>query len=69
MPVPPYSLKTPSDILDAALAREKDAHKFYSEALKHVSNESLRNLLEKLKDAEYKHVHIVEQMIAKMQLG
>ncbi len=68
MPVSPYSLKTPSDILNAALAREKDAYAFYSEALTHARNESLRNLLEKLKDAEFKHVHIVEQMIAKMQL-
>ena len=61
---------TPSDILNAALAREKEAYAFYSEALKHViSNESVRELLEMLKGAEYNHVHIVEKLIAKMQNG
>jgi rubrerythrin len=70
MPLPPYSLKTPGDILNAALTREKEAHAFYNEALKHaISNESVRELIETLKDAEYNHVHMVETMIAKMRLG
>lgn len=49
--------------------RRRLTRSFYSEALTHARSESLRNLLEKLKDAEYKHVHIIEQMIAKMQFS
>jgi rubrerythrin len=69
MSTSPHSLKTPSDILNAALAREKEAYAFYSEALKYVTNnESVRELLEILKDAEYDHVHKVEKMMAKLEL-
>jgi rubrerythrin len=65
----PYTLKTLNEILDAALAREKEAHLYYSEALKVATAGPVRNLLEELKDAEYKHVQIIEKMIERMRLG
>lgn len=67
MAVPPYSLKTPIDILEAALAREQEAHAFYAEALRQASSAPVRELLEQLKDAEYKHVQIVEKKLAQLR--
>ena len=62
-------LTTPLDILEAALAREHDAHAFYKEALKHAGNEDVRQLLEQLMDAEYKHVRLVEKELVRLRNG
>jgi rubrerythrin len=63
------SLKTLGDILEAALAREQDACAFYSEALKQASSAPARELLERLKDEEYKHVRILEKKLAELRLA
>ena len=69
MVVSPAFLKTPGDILEAALVRERNAHTFYSEALKHAGSGPVRELLEQLRDSEYMHMQSIEKKMAEMQLG
>ncbi len=63
------SLSTPVEILENALAREKDAHAFYAGVLSHTKIEMIQDLLIKLKDAEYKHIQDVEKALADLRLG
>jgi rubrerythrin len=60
---------TPDKILVAALEREKAAHAFYSDLAKQTRIEMVRRLVEHLKDEEHKHVHMIEEMIARLNLG
>lgn len=69
MAAPPFSFETPADILDVALSLEKRAYDFYTEALRHITVDPMRQLLEQLRDAEYQHVNTVEKMIERMRLG
>jgi rubrerythrin len=62
-------LRTPEQILQAALAKEKEARDFYDEQATHCGVEFVRNLLEKLKDEESKHIRMVQAMIAKLNVG
>ncbi len=62
-------LKTPVGILEAALAHEKEAYSFYSDLLSFQKVNSLRRLVEQLKDEEYKHMRLLEDKLVKFRLG
>jgi rubrerythrin len=62
-------LKTPDQILQAALVKEEEAHQFYGELLLHCQAHIVRELVEKLRNEEYKHVRMVKEMITKLNLG
>jgi len=62
-------LSTPEDILDAARMKEREAYEFYSGLLTRPHARLVRDLLEHLKDEEYKHFRSVEDMLAKLHLG
>jgi len=62
-------LKTPDQILRAALAKEEEAHRFYGDILTHCPSQIVRELVERLKNEEYRHVRMVKEMIAKLNLG
>lgn len=62
-------LKTPDQILRAALAKEQEAHQFYGDLLVHCQAHIVRELVERLKNEEYKHVRMVQEMISKLNLG
>ena len=62
-------LKTSDQILQAALAKEEEAHQFYGELLLHCHAHIVRELVEKLKNEEYKHIRMVKEMIVKLNLG
>ena len=62
-------LSTPDEILNAALAKEHRALQFYSELAEQCEIEMVRQLIEKLKDEENKHVKMIEEMIAYLRLG
>jgi len=62
-------LSTPDEILNAALAKERQARTFYSELAERCQIEMVKELLEKLKDEENKHVKMVEDMMAALRLG
>lgn len=62
-------LNTPDEILNAALAKERQARQFYAGLAEQCQIEMVRELLEKLKDEENKHVKMVEDMLADLRLG
>ncbi len=62
-------LKMPDDILNAALVQEKKAHDFYTKMSARCQIDFVRELIEKLKDEEYKHIQLIEGMLVQLRLG
>jgi rubrerythrin len=62
-------LKTSDQILQVALAKEKEARDFYDEQAAHCRVDFVRKLLEKLKNEESKHIRMVQGMITKLNAG
>jgi len=62
-------LNTPDEILNAALAKERQSREFYARLADQCRIDMVRKLLEKLKDEESKHVKMVEDMLADLRLG
>ena len=62
-------LSTPDEILNAALAKERQSREFYGRLAEKCQIEMVRELLEKLKDEENKHVKMVGDMLAALRLG
>lgn len=59
----------PDEILDIALKKEEQAYNFYKRLSTQTTIEMVRELIEKLCDEEYKHHKMIEDMIARMNLG
>lgn len=57
------------EILTIALNKELNSFKFYSDLLIKAQTESVRELLEQLKDDEFGHIHRIESMLAKLRMG
>lgn len=64
-PVP----KTPIDILHTALAREREAHRFYDSLLRGTHAPIMAELLTQLREEEQRHIRMIENRIAQMRLG
>jgi rubrerythrin len=62
-------LSTPDEILNAALVKERQSRAFYAGLAEQCRVEMVRELLEKLKDEENKHVKMVEDMLTDLRLG
>ena len=62
-------LSTPEEILNAALAKERQSRQFYSGLAEQCAVDTVRQLIEKLKDEENKHVKMIEEMMASLRLG
>ncbi len=60
---------TPDEILQEALAREQEAQAFYASLLARCRIDFIRELLEKLEEEESRHVHLIQEMITKLNLG
>lgn len=60
---------TPKEILDTALAKEKAAFSYYDRMLKATNIEVIQDLLQELKNEEYKHIKMVENKIRLLNLG
>ena len=60
---------TPDEILAAALAREEEARDLYTGLANNAQVDIVRELLEKLKDEESRHVHMIQNLIATLNLG
>jgi len=59
----------PLTALQLALTSEEKAFWFYDEALKHVTNPSVRELFEELRDEETEHVRMVKELIEALPPG
>jgi rubrerythrin len=62
-------LSTPDEILNVALAKERQSRQLYAGLAEQCRIEMVRELLEKLKDEENKHVKMIEEMLADLRLG
>ena len=62
------SLSTVDDILKAALSKEKASFFFYDNLLKNRTVAPLREILEHLREEEYKHIRLIEKKIARMEM-
>ena len=60
--------KTPDQILELALEKERAAYNFYNEAVSGSKIEMIRELLEELRNEEAKHIKLIEKKLAEMQL-
>lgn len=65
----PASPKSPMDILQAALRKEKGAYAFYDAMLNQSRVGLVSELVESLKNEEAKHVRMVEKRISELNLG
>jgi rubrerythrin len=64
-----HDLKTPDGILHAALEKETQSRDFYAGLAAHCSVDYVKQLLEKLEDEELKHMHMIQHMIERLELG
>ena len=62
-------LRTPDQILEVALAKEKEARDFYDEQAARCRVDFVRKLLEKLRDEEAKHIRMVQSMMTTLGAG
>jgi rubrerythrin len=62
-----YKTRTPLEILEAALEKEKSSHHFYNSLLSESTVTIVHEVIEQLRDEEYKHIFMIEKMIARMQ--
>ena len=60
---------TPDEILAVALAKEEEAYDFYAGLANRCELDIVRELLEKLKDEESKHIHLIQTLITNLNLG
>lgn len=61
--------QTPIEILQTALKKENDAYHFYEALLDTTTVLFLKELLEKLRDEEHKHILMIQKEIAKITSG
>ncbi len=62
-------LMTLNQILQVALGKEEEAHRFYDQLLGECRVDMVRDLLERLKNEEFKHIRMIEDMITRLNLG
>ena len=62
-------MKSADEILQTALRKEKRARDFYEGLVFHCGVEMVRELVERLRDEEAKHVKMIETMLSRLRLG
>jgi len=63
------ALRTPVEILEAALRKERAAYRFYSTLAEQTNVRMVKDLLEELRDAERQHALSIEQKITALKRG
>ena len=61
--------RTPADLLEMALTKEKLSYAFYEQMQQHASVGLLRELVETLKNEEWRHVRLVERKLNDLRDG
>jgi rubrerythrin len=62
-------MKSADEILQIALMKKKRARDFYEGLVLHCGVEMVRELVERLRDEEAKHVKMIETMLSRLRLG
>jgi rubrerythrin len=60
---------TPSEILEAALKKERAAYDFYAEVRDHAKVDMVKALAEQLCEEEHRHIRMIEKHILDLKLG
>ncbi|HAL92790.1 MAG TPA: hypothetical protein DCM68_07185 [Verrucomicrobia bacterium] len=60
------NLRTPVEILNAALEKEQDARDFYATLAARTRTDFVRDLLLRLQNEEEKHATLIRQMLARL---
>ncbi len=63
------NLKTPVDILKAALVKETAARDFYAKLATRCHIEAVQDLLYRLQNEEEKHATLIRKMLARLASG
>ena len=66
---PSAPLKTPVEILQAALEKEQAARDFYADLSHRCHVDFVRDLLQRLHNEEEKHIDLIEKMLARLGTG
>ena len=62
-------LRTPDQILQEALKRENEARDFYADLATQCHIDFVKELLERLKNEESRHIRLVQDMITRLNIG
>jgi rubrerythrin len=62
-------LRTPDEILKRALQKETQARDFYDSLAATCSVDFVKEMLLRLKDEEAKHIHMINDMLARLESG
>jgi len=62
-------ITTPDQILQKALEKEKEAYDFYEQLVSSCSVDFVKDLLEKLRNEESKHMRMIQNMISRLESG
>lgn len=62
-------LTTPDQILKTALQKEMQARDFYAELANQTSVDFVQELLLNLQNEESKHVHLIQNMLGRLESG
>lgn len=65
----PTQLKTPVEILNAALKKEHAARDFYAGLADRCRVDFVQDLLRRLQNEEEKHVDLIQKMLARLASG
>ncbi|NLG35288.1 MAG: hypothetical protein GX548_08030 [Lentisphaerae bacterium] len=65
----PASLKTPVEILEAAMEKETAARDFYAHLARHCHVDFVRDLLFRLQNEEEKHMDLIRKMLVRVRAG
>jgi rubrerythrin len=60
---------TVSQLLDRSLDRERQSHDFYEQLAADCSVGCIKELLDRLKGEESKHIGMIQKMIARLEMG
>ncbi len=67
--MPRETTLTPEEVLNIALAKEKASFKYYERLLNRTNMEWVADLLQELKNQEYKHIRLIERKLERLRLG
>jgi len=60
---------TPEEVLNLAMSKERAAFRAYDRMLRVANIDLIRDLLQDLKNEEYKHIQMIEARLMRIRLG
>ncbi len=67
--MPRETALTPEEVLNIALAKERASFRYYERLLNQTTTEWVADLLQDLKNQEYKHIRTIERRLEQLRRG